>query len=173
MLKLLVAIISLNASGASVDDSLNMAVAGDPEAQHTLCYSYLYGQNGREKDLEEAAKWCKKAADAGVSSSMVLLAEMYRFGGYFKKSDKKARELYLQAASAGHVHAQFMLGFMALTSEEQTQKSVYETCFWLKAAADKGYEKAISTLDKLESVWKSDNPDSERDGFCNSVLAAE
>lgn len=51
------------------------AAKEDEEPMHDLCYRYKYGR-GAVQNYALAREWCTKAADKGVDSSQVLLAEM-------------------------------------------------------------------------------------------------
>ena len=66
------------------------AEQGDADAQYNLGNAYLNG-NGVEKDLEEAAKWFKKAADRGHKEARLLSWAMY-YHGAFNKITKKTKE---------------------------------------------------------------------------------
>ena len=148
------------------EELLLLAEKGVPAAQHELCYGYLYGVKGMPEDAEAAFMWCSAAAETGWAGSQTLLAEMYRFGTHVARDDAKARDLYRLAAVQGHVHAQFMLGYISLLEREPTKATVFEACYWLRAAESRGYEKAQQVLQDVESRWGSD----EGPGFCEQAL---
>lgn len=58
---------------------------------------YLNGQ-GVDADKQKAIDYFKKAAKLGSSSAKVNLAKCYLEGDGVKKNNKKAFELYMQAA---------------------------------------------------------------------------
>jgi uncharacterized protein len=153
------------ALAAPKDDWLARAKSGDHIAQYNLCKSYLYGENGLPKSGRKAYKWCVASAEAGISHAQTLLAEMYRFGTYVKRDDAVAEKYYLLAANQGHIHAQYMLGRMAILREPPDPDMA---CKWLLQSADQGYDKAKELLDLLEREWKQGKPP-ETEAYCDAV----
>jgi TPR repeat protein len=144
------------------------AELGDSDAKHALCYEYLYGSEERPKNYELAFRWCTAAAEAGNPNSQTLLAEMYRFGLHVDKNNDKAKDYYLLAAKQGHVHAQFMLGRLAILNEENPD--THQFCYWTRAAAAQNYEKAIEQLNFMEQGWRELKGPSAL-GFCDSAMS--
>src|SRR5574344_1832699 len=92
--------------------ALQKAKAGDSDAQWQLARMYKNGKNGASHSYEEAAKWYKKAADAGHPKAMCGLAGLYEDGHGVEQSPTEAMSLYLQAASSGYARAYTFIGFM-------------------------------------------------------------
>lgn len=154
----------VNAFAADVSLENESADRDDPEFIHQNCYSYLHGE-GIEKNLEEAFSWCERGAALEIPSSITLLAEMYRHGLFVDKDDDRARELYLQAANLGHVHAQYMVGHLALVLAK-SQEDVELTCRWLTRAANRGYERAQLELRDLERLYSESRNNENDTRFC-------
>jgi TPR repeat protein len=86
--------------------------------------------------------WLKKASDANYAPAQLTLADLYQDGkGYFliPGSRKKAvNELLKSSAENGNPKA-MMAYFGALREENRLEEARY----WLKLAADTGYEEAV------------------------------
>jgi TPR repeat protein len=146
------------------DPLLRQALSGDKDAQHDLCYAYLYGEEGRRRSYRKAYRWCSAAAAAGVPSALTLLAEMHYLGQHVDESPGMARQFYLIAAEQGHVHAQFMLGHIALQDPRNPDRAQF--CRWMQASAAQGYPKARERLDAIEAAWREKNGKSAAP-YCN------
>ena len=80
---------------------------------------------------------------------MYVLGCVYEKGIAVGKDLHHAHELYLKAAEAGNVKAQFALGKMY--SEGNGIKRDAATAFnWVKRAAEAGLDEAIELLNRLE-----------------------
>jgi TPR repeat protein len=164
---LLLAFVSTGPAHARWPDPVERrALEGDKDAQHDLCYTYLYGEQGRRQNHRKAYRWCSAAAAAGVSSALTLLAEMHYLGQHVDESPGMARQFYLIAAEQGHVHAQFMLGHMALTDPVSPDER--EFCRWTRAAAEQGYDKAKEQLESVEAQWRKEKG-SDVPSYCDSL----
>ena len=86
------------------------AWSGDVEAQKTLVWFYYEGK-GAGKDLNEAARWCQKAAQQGDADAQAALGECYFEGYGVPKNPIEAAKWYQAAADQGHAGAQYALGF--------------------------------------------------------------
>ena len=60
---------------------------------------------GVEKDLKEAAKWYRKAAEQGHAYGQYNLGDMYENGKGVEKDRDEARKWYGKAAAQGHEEA--------------------------------------------------------------------
>lgn len=130
----------------------------DPHALNRLCYGYLYGSDGYEKDYAKALVWCKKGAETGSANNETLYAEMYYEGDGVHKDDAIARQWYKKAAEQNHVHAQFMMAILEAKSPKPNDRSF---CYWIEKSKAQGYDKAVQYYNELESDWKKDHPDAE------------
>ena len=86
---------------------LPMAVAGDERAVFNLALAYAASQ-----DNAEAAKWWKKAAEAGIAQAQAILAGMYLSGKDIAQDYALAESWYRKAAEQGIAQAQSVLSCM-------------------------------------------------------------
>jgi hypothetical protein len=70
------------------------AEAGDAKAQAELGLTYEYGFGGAQRDLSEALKWYRRAAEQGDGSAEYALARMYFEGRGVEKNYSEAARLY-------------------------------------------------------------------------------
>lgn len=84
----------------------------NPMDMHRLCYLHTYGVEGVAQNYPAALRWCKLAADRGVSSAMTLLAELHEQGRGTPVDLAKTRELYGLATMLGHPYATKQLAYM-------------------------------------------------------------
>ena len=86
------------------DTLIEVAKQGNVNVQLMLAQHYLEG-NGVPKDIEEAMKWFKMAADQGAASAQYNLGQYY-----MKKNDmSEAVKWYRKAAEQGFSKAQYAL----------------------------------------------------------------
>jgi len=78
--------------------------AGDPRAAYALATWRLHGKEPYVKrDVKEAVRLLKIAADDGVPEALYDLAVCYQNGEGVRENDRKAFDLYLRAALKGEV----------------------------------------------------------------------
>jgi serine/threonine-protein kinase len=70
----------------------------------------LYLEDGPTKNEKEAARWYRKAADAGSSAAMLYLGSMYTDGTGVTQSDDEAARWWGKAANAGNPAGMYDLG---------------------------------------------------------------
>jgi TPR repeat protein len=89
-----------------------LAEQGDPRAQYLLGYMHEKGQ-GVDRNLEAAARWYRRAAEAGHPESQYRLAVGYLCGvGGLPKDEEKAAAWLKRSAQAGYPKAQKVLARM-------------------------------------------------------------
>lgn len=88
-------------------------------------------------DFSRAAQFYEKAADAGNSSAMILLGDLYANGRGVKTDYNQAAKLYQNAQKAGHTAAAGRLAYMTIQGWG-VPKSVSKGVELLQAAANKG-----------------------------------
>lgn len=88
-------------------------------------------------DFSRAAQFYEKAADAGDSTAMILLGDLYANGRGIKTDYSQAAKLYQNAQKAGHTAAAGRLAFMTIQGWG-VPKSVSKGVELLQAAANKG-----------------------------------
>ena len=120
---------------------------GEAHCQHSMGCYYLNGTAGVKTDRNKAAELCKKAAEQGYELSMFTLAKAYE-NGYFGEYDYgKMLEWGEKAAAAGSAEIQYEVAKMYMNEDENGNMLDKERArYWLKEAADNGYEKAMAML---------------------------
>ncbi|MDC0283092.1 sel1 repeat family protein [bacterium] len=120
------------------------AKAGDADAQFNLGVMYEFGE-GVPKDLAEALKWWRKAAEQGHAKAQFNLGEMYYLGKGVPKNNVEAAKWYRKAAEQGDADSQFELGGM-YESGKGVPKSQKEGIKWIRKAAEQGHADAQSAM---------------------------
>jgi len=131
------------------------AKQGNAMAQYNL--GRLYHEKGDHNEphaYEKAKYWYEKAIENKVKEAYNNLAALYMEGKGVQRDEKKAFDLFRQAADLGDGAAQYNVGVMYAWSNQITNDKMkaYEN---LKKALKKGYSEASGYLDKLckESKW--------------------
>ena len=101
---------------------------------------YLSGR-GVEKNLKEAIKWLRMAADHGNPHAQFSLGEIFSGDEGGLKNDKEAFTWYLKAAKEGYAGAQAKLGLMYHMGRGVAQDNK-EAYVWDQIAAINGYAAA-------------------------------
>jgi TPR repeat protein len=126
---------------------LKVAKTGNVPAIHQACFSYSYGRNGAPQDEDQAFEWCTRGHAGGALPSTTLLAELLYYGSEKHRDQKRARELYREAAEDGHLFATYMVGHLMLEHGEDRD----EARAWLELAAKNGLPQAIKRLDEMNA----------------------
>lgn len=92
---------------------------------------------GVAKDLKEAVKWYRRAAEQGIALAQSNLGLIYENGVGGVKDSKEAVKWYRKAAEQGYVNAQNNLGRMYLNGTG-VAKDPKEAVKWIRKAADQG-----------------------------------
>jgi len=95
---------------------------------------YALGIGGVKKDLEEAAKWYRLAAERGYVEAQNSLGSCYHFGQGVGKDKKDAAKWYRLAAEQGNGISQYFLGQMYRDGDGVPQDRD-EALKWLRLAA--------------------------------------
>ena len=129
----------------SLEDCIDMANKGNEVAQTELGCRYRDGK-GVEKDEEAAINWLQKAVDNGYINAMVELGRLYRKRTRYTATTQ-ALELFKRAADAGDERG---MAYVAEHYVNQPSRGQIELGYhYLKKAAEKGYEPAISFARQL------------------------
>ena len=110
----------------------------------SLGIAYHQGE-GVEKDLNEAFRWVRKAAEAGHDTAIFFVGTSYENGEGVAKDVAEAVRWYRKAAEAGHPLAMFNLG-NAYSNGEGVGKDLSEGVRWYRKAADAGNSDAMVNL---------------------------
>ncbi|CAN7701362.1 hypothetical protein LJR220_006829 [Bradyrhizobium sp. LjRoot220] len=112
------------------------ALKGDPAAAYEVGVRFAEGK-GVAANLDEAAKWYDRAAQAGVVPAIFRLGTFYEKGMSVKKDVDVARRYYLQAAERGNAKA--MHNLAVLDADGGGKGANYKVASqWFRKAADRG-----------------------------------
>jgi localization factor PodJL len=112
------------------------ALKGDAAAAYEIGQRYSEGK-GVPVNLDEAAKWYDRAAQAGVIPAVFRLGTFYEKGMSVKKDAEVARRYYLQAAERGNAKA--MHNLAVLDADGGGKGANYRSASeWFHKAADRG-----------------------------------
>ena len=105
---------------APFEEMERLAIEGNPSAQFNLSIAYWNG-DGVTRDLEKAAQWLLKAAEAGFA------AAQYNIGCYWlgAKDAENAVEWFMKAAKQNFGPAQFNLGTICGNSGDYVRAYVW------------------------------------------------
>lgn len=99
-----------------IAELLEAANNGDAVAQHNLGCRYHKEGNGVAKDMVEAVKWLRKAAEQGLPQAQGALGVCYRDGDGVEKDYALAAMWFRKAAEQGHATAERILGKLSATA---------------------------------------------------------
>jgi localization factor PodJL len=112
------------------------ALKGDPTAAYEIGVRFAEGK-GVQPNLDEAAKWYDRAAQAGLVPAIFRLGTLYEKGLSVKKDVDIARHYYLQAAERGNAKA--MHNLAVLDADGGGKGANYKgAAQWFRKAADRG-----------------------------------
>ena len=112
------------------------ALKGDPSAAYEIGVRFAEGK-GVAVELDEAAKWYDRAAQAGVVPAIFRLGTLYEKGLGVKKDIDIARRYYMQAAERGNAKA--MHNLAVLDADGGGKGANYKSAAqWFRKAADRG-----------------------------------
>jgi localization factor PodJL len=112
------------------------ALKGDPSAAYEIGVRFAEGK-GVPSNLDEAAKWYGRAAEAGVVPAIFRLGTLYEKGLGVRKDIDIARRYYVQAAERGNAKA--MHNLAVLDADGGGKGANYKSAAqWFRKAADRG-----------------------------------
>lgn len=125
---------------------LQKAEAGDMQSQAWLGMMHYEGA-GVSKNLDEAAKWLKRAAESGSVEAQYMLSKMYDKGEGLPKSEAEKSKWLIKAAESGHAKAQYEYGFeISFYFGPRNPSRDAESVKWFRKSADQGYAPALVAL---------------------------
>lgn len=136
------------------------ALAGDTNAQLRMGLAFEFGQ-GVDRDLDQAMRWYRMAADRGDPVAQTDLAYLYETGAADLPNPAEAAKWYLRAAVSGFARAQFNLGTLYLRGAG-VERSDEDAAHWISEAADTGCPTAMAALGYLYANGKGVPRDEEK-----------
>ena len=145
---------------------LKYAEKNDEWAQYLVGLEYAFPENEEEADEEEAVRWFRKAADAGVPEACFRLAERMFTGSGIEQDPEAAYDMALKVAEETDLpEAWALLGFMygaGIPVEEDMDKCRE----LLEKGASMDSEYAQSLLDELNNgTLFGDGEDEDDDDY--------
>ncbi|HRN84916.1 MAG TPA: PDZ domain-containing protein, partial [Hyphomicrobium sp.] len=105
------------------------------------------------KDVVEAERWIRKAADAGNVAAVYRLGRMYRDGEGRPRDPLEALNLFKQAAEANYTPAMVAVGLM-LEGGSGIEADHLQAVRWYKRAADAGDPDGMAALGTMYSTGR-------------------
>ncbi|MBQ7695673.1 MAG: sel1 repeat family protein [Lentisphaeria bacterium] len=127
------------------------AKLGDAVSQYNLGLCYLNGW-GVAKDMTEAAKLFRKAADKGIDEAQFNLGACYANGWGVAKDMTEAAKWTRKAAEQGHSGAQYNWGLFYANGWGVVQNRA-EAVKWFRKAAKQNFKPAQDVLKKAGLTW--------------------
>lgn len=139
------------------DAWLPLAEKGDVAAMRNIGHLYRWGQ-GVDKNIEEAMRWYRKAAESGFSRAQANLAAIYLQGDEgVPVNYEEALKWFAAAAIQGLAVAQYNLGLMYELGLG-VEKSEPRALGWYNIAAKAGQQEAIDRLSQLVRNTEAQSP---------------
>lgn len=129
---------------------LPLAREGDLAAQRNIGLLYQSGR-GVARDSSEAARWFRRAAEAGFDRAQANLAALYLNGDGVEQDHAEARAWFEKAAMQGHVVSQFNLGVIYELGLG-VGRSEPRAIAWYNLAARAGHRGALDRLSYLVAL---------------------
>ncbi|MCW5751791.1 MAG: sel1 repeat family protein [Alphaproteobacteria bacterium] len=129
---------------------LPLAREGDLAAQRNIGLLYQSGR-GVARDTSEAARWFRRAAEAGFDRAQANLAALYLNGDGVAQDYGEARAWFEKAAMQGHVVSQYNLGVIYELGLG-VGKSEPRAVAWYNLAARAGHRGALDRLSYLVAL---------------------
>jgi uncharacterized protein len=120
------------------------ARSNDPNAQYNLALAYEEGRVIR-RNLREALRWYRAAAQAGHDGAELNLGWLYENGVGVRASPKRALHWYRRAARHDNRSAMFNLG-LAYLANSGVPPSKWKARAYFSRAAALGHQKAAARL---------------------------
>jgi TPR repeat protein len=130
-----------------IDEIKVLANQGDHDAQNKLGAAY-YNGTGVEKNMAEAARWFRQAAEKGYAKAQHNLGIMYYVGEGVPHDEAEAVKWFSRAAEQGLAAAQHNLGVMYHQGKDIPKDPVM-AFMWLSLASEQKYEEAIKYRNDL------------------------
>ncbi|HRD68406.1 MAG TPA: tetratricopeptide repeat protein [Candidatus Competibacter sp.] len=123
---------------------LQKAKSGDGDIQYEIAKRYLDGY-GRRKNVKKGMYWLKKSAKEKFTKAIFRLGELYWCGsGKILENQEVALALFEEAAFAGLVKAQYLLG--AIYATDPKRIDLIRSANWYTMASNNGDAEASYNL---------------------------
>lgn len=120
-----------------------LAQNGDAVAQYFL--GEMIVTHALEANKPEGVIWLRQAAQGGVPDAMNILAQILADGRIVARDERRASELFMQAASLGFLPAYNNLGLRSYRGVGRPPDMV-DASEWFRLAADQGFSESQYNL---------------------------
>lgn len=124
---------------------LKHARDGDHAAQYQVAIKLLKGEDGVKRDVNQAIKWLKTAAQEDYTQATIKLGMLYYQGIDVERDYRSAATWMEKAAHTGDAQAQFMLGNL-YRDGLGVEKNNATAIMWYRKAANQGHREARKRL---------------------------
>jgi TPR repeat protein len=124
------------AATSALDQHRALAIHGNPSSQYELGVAYARGEQV-PRDLVEAAKWYRLAADQGIAAAQGRLGSLLISGEGVPRDPAEAARRFRQAAEQGNAYAALNLALLHARGEG-VPRDEFEALVWFTVAAALG-----------------------------------
>tara|TARA_Y100001934_G_scaffold222581_1_gene265741 strand:+ start:356 stop:1399 length:1044 start_codon:yes stop_codon:yes gene_type:complete len=124
-----------------------VTIPGHPAAQFNLGALYEEG-NGTKQNMDEAAKWYRKAAEAGFTQAEFMMGWMHREGIGVNKDPIQAVDWYTRAAAKGLESALYNLGTLHAEGDDKVERDLVAAWKWFTLAKRRHAETARTGMEQ-------------------------
>ncbi|MGB0682361.1 MAG: tetratricopeptide repeat protein [Magnetovibrionaceae bacterium] len=146
--------ISLPASAQPIEQIISSAQNGNSGSQFELGRAYHRGM-GIEKDLIEARRWYKAAAEAGHVEAQFYYGWLFFNGRGVDADPAEAAKWFQLAANKGHLVSTFNMGRLYMAGSGVPQ-DVVRGYAYLLAAREKGHKDAEDMILEVSATLTED-----------------
>ncbi|MBI4737375.1 MAG: sel1 repeat family protein [candidate division NC10 bacterium] len=136
-------------SSADIPDLRARASGGDARSQFLLGLAYEFGYGGATKDLQEALRWFKQAAEQGIGLPQRWVGDFYYLGIGIPVDFAEAWRWYRRSSDNGQHFASTLIGYLYLAGQG-VARDYSEARRWFQVAANAGDVTARKIMAELE-----------------------
>lgn len=134
-------------SPSSIPTLRTRASGGDARSQFLLGLAYENGYGGISKDLDEALRWFKRAAEQRIGLAQAWVGDFYYEGTGRPVNFREAWNWYRLSSDNGYPWASVMIGYLYLAGQDVARDY---------SAARRSFQLAANRGDKLASKIMAD-----------------
>jgi len=131
---------------SEIEERIAAYERGEHEHAYDIGMAFYNGQMGAKLNFTRARQWLAKAVSHGDVDAKVKLGDCYLYGQGTRKNEKKAFQLYSQAAKAGNAMGQEQLARMYADrlhdhmgkDRPHKEKNLAKAMYWYRKACEQG-----------------------------------
>lgn len=141
-------------SPSDIPDLRARASGGDAQSQFLLGLAYEFGHAGVTKDLQQALRSFKQAAEQGIGLPQAWVGDFYYSGIGIPVDFAEALRWYRRSSDNGYHYASLMSGYLYLAGQG-VARDYSEARRWFQVAANGGDEIARKIMADLERTCRT------------------